>query len=66
MAIDRERKMSYLLGEGIYPDWPIIIKLITHSANVDACRFSKNQEAARKDVERLFRVVKERFQILGR
>lgn len=33
---------------------------------MDEKRFSRNRKAARKDIERLFGVVKRRFQILGR
>lgn len=61
-----ERKMPYLLGDGIYPDYALFIKPIKNAANLNENRFSSNREAARKDVERLYGVMKGRFQILRR
>jgi len=58
--------MPYLLADGIYPDWPIFIKPKKDPTDVAERRFSSNQEAARKDIERFFGVLKGRFQILRR
>lgn len=61
-----ERTMQYFLGYGIYPDWPLFIKSVENATNVNGNRFRSNKEAARKDVERLFEVIKGILQILRR
>lgn len=60
------RKMLYLLGDGIYPDWPLFAKPIHHPANEREQLYSKRQEAIRKDIERCFGVLQSRFEILRR
>lgn len=58
--------MSYWLADSIYPDWPSCIKRMKNTTPVKKRTFRANQEASRKDVERLFFVMKENFQILRR
>lgn len=61
-----ERTLTYLLGGGIHPDWPIYIKPIKNETNVNEKRFRSNQEVGWKEVERVFGVINGRFQIFQR
>ncbi|KAD4983000.1 hypothetical protein E3N88_19671 [Mikania micrantha] len=63
-----EYKLGYYLGDGIYPSWATIVKSFQHPPENDLkrCRFKRAQEAARKDVERAFGVLKGRWNILHR
>jgi hypothetical protein len=54
----------YFLVDGIYPHWASFIGPISSPTSTAEAKFSKAQEAARKDVERLFGVVKGRFKII--
>ena len=56
----------YLLSDGIYPNWGMFAKPIKGGETVEERRYSGNQEAVRKDVERLFGVLQSRFEILRR
>lgn len=60
----RERVMPYYLADGIYPDWPIFQKTIKDVETRKERTFSGAQEALRKDIERAFGVLVDRFQIL--
>lgn len=60
------RNLSYLLADSIYPDWALFSKPINHTDVEEEKKFSRRQESARKDVERLFGVLKTTFQILRR
>jgi hypothetical protein len=46
----------YLLADGIYPDWAIFMKTISHPLACEAL-YVKHQESERKDVERCFGVL---------
>ena len=54
-----------MFGDGIYPDWPV---LLTAPKNGDprpgAAKFTQRQESIRKDVERLFGIMKAVWRIL--
>lgn len=63
MPNGKERTMPYLLGDRIYPDWPIIIKSIKESTNENECQCSENKEGPRKDIERLSGVFNRQFKI---
>ena len=54
------------MTDGAYPSWSISIKTIKTPLNDKEKQFSKSQEAVRKDVERVFSILKHKFQILGR
>lgn len=50
-------EQAYFLADGIYPNWPVLVKTI-HNPQDDAGKyFAKCQEAARKDIERTFGVL---------
>ena len=56
--------LPYYLADGIYPNWPIFMKPITEPATDAEKKYTKLQEALRKDVERAYGVLKIRFQCL--
>ncbi|KAE8883390.1 hypothetical protein PF010_g26926 [Phytophthora fragariae] len=58
-------KMCYLLTDGIYPNWSVFVKTISDPVGKKEKNFAAMQEAARKDVERCFGVLKSRFGILS-
>ena len=57
-------EMSYLLVDGIYPNWPIFMKTISQPQGRKRQLYSKMQEALRKDIERAFGVLQARFAML--
>jgi hypothetical protein len=60
----RQHERGYYLADGIYPDWAIFIKTISQPQGQKRQWFSKQQEAARKDVERAFGVLQAHWQII--
>ena len=61
---DKVFTRPYFLGDGIYPPWGIFAKTITCPTNDEERKCQKAQEAVRKDIERLFGVLIQRFRIL--
>ncbi|XP_022007204.1 uncharacterized protein LOC110906368 [Helianthus annuus] len=51
-------KRGYLLVDGIYPPWFVFVKSIPYPHEVDEKKLKRQREAARKDVERAFGVLK--------
>nr|XP_043638245.1 uncharacterized protein LOC122609252 [Erigeron canadensis] len=49
-----EYQYPYFLVDGIYPRYAMFVKTISHPTGEKRIRFTKAQEAARKDVERAF------------
>jgi hypothetical protein len=60
------RDYMYFLVDGIYPEWSIFINSVNGLETEMEKLFSKQQEGARKDVERVFSVLCDKFQILKR
>lgn len=62
------RNWAYFLVDSMYPSWAIFIEPIPHGRQVvlpdKESYFNTNQEAGRKDVERFYSVLEERFQAL--
>lgn len=56
---------AYLLADGIYPNWPTLVKTISNPVGNKQKLFAKLQEATRKDVERAFGVLQARFRLLN-
>ncbi|KAJ0829748.1 putative harbinger transposase-derived protein [Helianthus annuus] len=51
-------RRGYYLADGIYPSWSTIVKTIPYPEDEKRKKFTKRQEAARKDIERCFGVLK--------
>jgi hypothetical protein len=61
-----KRDWLYFLVDGIYPAYSIFISMFHHPQNDVEKYFATCQEACRKDIERAFGVLVQRFQILQR
>ncbi|XP_023769283.1 uncharacterized protein LOC111917880 [Lactuca sativa] len=55
-----EYKYGYYLCDGIYPEYATFVKSFSFTADEKRKLFKLAQESARKDVERAFRVLKQR------
>ncbi|KAK1603282.1 hypothetical protein QYE76_018325 [Lolium multiflorum] len=58
------RAVIGVLLDGIYPPWATLVKTIRNPASEQEARFAKEQEAARKDVERAFGILQARWAIV--
>ncbi|GJS74595.1 WAT1-related protein isoform X1 [Tanacetum coccineum] len=65
VANDVTYKWGYYLTDGIYPEWVVLMKSISQpgSNDVKRIRYKQAHEAARKDVERAFGVLKKKWAI---
>jgi hypothetical protein len=43
--------MGYYLANGIYPEWATFVKTIQNPENLAEAKFTKAQEATKKDIE---------------
>nr|XP_043639042.1 uncharacterized protein LOC122610112 [Erigeron canadensis] len=59
-----EYRYPYYLVDGIYPRYAMFVKTIQHPTGEKRIRYAKAQEAARKDVERAFGIIKKKWKIL--
>ena len=59
-----EYNKGYYLGDGIYPEWAMIVKSFPRPSDPKRKKFKEMQEAARKDVERAFGVLQSRWAII--
>ncbi|XP_071704930.1 uncharacterized protein [Rutidosis leptorrhynchoides] len=50
---------GYYLGDGIYPDWAMLVKAPHNPTDEPRKKFKRFQECARKDIERAFGVLQE-------
>ncbi|GKB43265.1 ALP1-like protein [Tanacetum coccineum] len=59
-------KRGYYLTDGIYPEWSVLIKSIKNPGVNDHKRilYKMKHEAARKDVERAFGVLKKKYKLI--
>ncbi|XP_071689165.1 uncharacterized protein [Rutidosis leptorrhynchoides] len=57
-------KRGYYLGDGIYPDWAMLVKAPHNPIDEPRKKFKRFQESARKDIERAFGVLHGRFEML--
>ena len=58
------RTLAYLLADGIYPRFPILVLPAHQADEINEIVYTKRQEGRRKDIERGFGVIKARFKIL--
>lgn len=58
------RDYCYFLVDGIYPCWSIFMKTNSVPTTDMELKFSKRQEAVRKDIERCFGVLTAKYTIL--
>jgi hypothetical protein len=63
---NHDYNQGYYLADGIYPNWPVFVKLLSEPRGLDEKHFVKMQEACWKDVERAFGVLQSRFAIVSR
>nr|XP_043639416.1 protein ALP1-like [Erigeron canadensis] len=63
-ANDNYYARGYYLGDGIYPEYATFVKTFTDPVDEKRILFKKKQEAARKDIERAFGVLKKRWKVL--
>ncbi|XP_071699609.1 uncharacterized protein [Rutidosis leptorrhynchoides] len=57
----RNYERGYYLGDGIYPDWDMLVKAPHAPTDEPRKKFKRFQESVRKDIERAFRVLQGRF-----
>lgn len=60
------RNKPYWLADGIYTKWPVFLQTITFPSNKKEECLARNQECARKDVERAFGVLQSKWHIIAR
>jgi hypothetical protein len=61
---DHDYNMGYYLADKIYPEWATIVKTMSQPINAKDQTFATAQECTRKDVERVFRVLRSKFRII--
>ncbi|XP_070055677.1 uncharacterized protein [Nicotiana tomentosiformis] len=61
----QEYNMGYYLADGIYPKWSTLVQTICEPCSTKKKYFAMKQESCRKDVERTFRVLQQRFAIVA-
>ncbi|XP_071700287.1 uncharacterized protein [Rutidosis leptorrhynchoides] len=60
----RRYERGYYLGDGIYPEWAMLVKAPHNPTDEPRKKFKRFQESARKDIEHLFGVLQGRFLML--
>ncbi|GJU26697.1 ALP1-like protein isoform X1 [Tanacetum coccineum] len=57
-------RKCYYLADDIYPAWSTVVKMFSVARDEKTLKFKRVQEAARKDIERAFRVLQGRWGII--
>ncbi|XP_071739481.1 uncharacterized protein [Rutidosis leptorrhynchoides] len=60
----RRYERGYYLGDGIYPDWAMLVKTPHNPTDEPRKKIKRFQESARKNIERAFGVLQGRFAML--
>ncbi|KAJ9548945.1 hypothetical protein OSB04_021488 [Centaurea solstitialis] len=55
---------EYYLGDGIYHEWATFVKAFSYPEDDKRIKFKGAQEAARKDIERAFGILRKRWNII--
>ena len=63
-GVKEDRYTPYFLADGIHPHWRIFAQPIHHPETESERKYTKRQEAVRKDVERCVGVLQARFNVL--
>ncbi|XP_019263699.1 PREDICTED: uncharacterized protein LOC109241411 [Nicotiana attenuata] len=61
----QEYNTGYYLADGIYPKWSTLVQTIREPRSAKKKYFAMKQESCRKDVERAFGVLQQRFAIVA-
>ncbi|XP_022014552.1 uncharacterized protein LOC110914045 [Helianthus annuus] len=64
-ANDVEYKYEYYLVDGIYSEWAMLVETLSCPDDEGRLYYKKKQEPTRKDVERVFGVLKKRWSIIA-
>ncbi|CDF35965.1 unnamed protein product [Chondrus crispus] len=64
--MENVRNIPYWLVDGIYPKWPVFVHTLSEPLTEKEKCMTRNQEAARKDVERAFGVLQSKWNIIAR
>ena len=64
MINGRQYNKGYYLADGIYPKWATFVKTTSSPVLPKEAEFVKEQEGCRKDVERAFGVLQQRFAVV--
>ncbi|CDF37326.1 unnamed protein product [Chondrus crispus] len=62
----KRRNIPYWLADGVYPRWPSSVQTVLEPRTSKEKCMSRNQEHARKDVERAFGVLQAKWHIIAR
>ncbi|KAJ9538165.1 hypothetical protein OSB04_030898 [Centaurea solstitialis] len=63
---DTHYKHGYYLTNGIYPEWSTFVKAFRWLMDKRWIEFKKHQESARKDIERTFAVLQDKWHVVKR
>ncbi|KAJ9552398.1 hypothetical protein OSB04_016443 [Centaurea solstitialis] len=63
---DIHYKHEYYLADGIYPEWSTFVKAFRYPTDERRVEFKKRQESARKDIERTFATLKDKWHVVKR
>ncbi|KAJ9541025.1 hypothetical protein OSB04_027531 [Centaurea solstitialis] len=55
---------GYYLADGIYPEWTTFVKAFRYPVEEPRVHFKKRQESARKDIERTFATLKDKWHVV--
>ncbi|KAJ9557950.1 hypothetical protein OSB04_012564 [Centaurea solstitialis] len=59
-------KHGYYLVDGMYPEWTTFVKAFRYPSCERRLEFKKRQESARKDIERTFATLKDKWHVVKR
>ncbi|KAJ9539309.1 hypothetical protein OSB04_032042 [Centaurea solstitialis] len=63
---DTHYKHGYYFADGIYPEWATFVKSFKYPTDERQIEFAKRQESAKKDIERTFATLQEKWHVVDR